>query len=264
MADIMVTRLGFPYDLFWKPLFSQDRFQILVGLGFLTYRVTSNFPEAAFCILSLSMDIMAVLMMYMTPESGISILSLQMLISLNSIKIICIGYNILYLFLIVLAGALMFVRFGDLVSLVCALMPALLTYLGFLPSPFAVAYLLESVVCLPLLWRTIPNQFGQRKSICVLACHALGSLFVGRLFLAHHYLDIGLYRMFQGPWDLPVCFRGNDVFAICARSVGFLLHLLQAGFFIKFLLLYCPAFFSPSDFRMKDIGCRLQTPGACY
>ena len=117
-------------------------------------------------------------------------------------------------------------------------------------------YLFEAAVGLPLLFATLPNQFGRRRQIDSLPSHVLALIVLGRAFQVRFYLDIGLLRLFEGPWDVPVVFRANDSFAIVARSAGFFLHLLQAGFFVKFALYYIPAFFSASDFQMQRIGCR--------
>ena len=116
-------------------------------------------------------------------------------------------------------------------------------------------YLFEAAVGLPLLFATLPNQFGRRRQIDSLPSHVLALIVLGRAFQVRFYLDIGLLRLFEGPWDVPVVFRANDWFAIVARSAGFFLHLLQAGFFVKFALYYIPAFFSASDFQMQRVGC---------
>lgn len=55
-------------------------------------------------------------------------------------------------------------------------------------------YLLDSVVGLPLLFLTLPNQFGKKRSVNSLACHAILFLMLGRAFLAGHYLELGLFR----------------------------------------------------------------------
>ena len=117
-------------------------------------------------------------------------------------------------------------------------------------------YLFEAAVGLPLLFSTLPNQFGRQRQINNLGCHVLAFVLLGRAFQARYYLDAGLFRLFDGPWDVPAVFRGNDCFAMVARSVGFFLHLLQAGFFVKFALYYIPAFFSCSGFQMQRVGCR--------
>ena len=55
---------------------------------------------------------------------------------------------------------------------------------------------MDSVVGLPLLFMILPNQFGAKRKVNSLACHALVFLMLGRLFLAGHYLEMGIYRKY--------------------------------------------------------------------
>lgn len=240
--------------------FGQDRFQFAVVLILFVYKARISLSEqAAFPVLSLSMDLLAVYGMYMmhkanVPLSGLSLINCAVV---NSIKFFCLEQDILYLSVASSAMLMLWIHHQSIVIMIIASLPALLTYTGHLPSPFAAAYLLEAAMGLPLLFLTLPNQFGRRRSVNGPACHVLALLLLGRAFQARHYLNIGLFRLFEGPWDVPAVFSGNDCFAMVARSVGFFLHLLQAGFFVKFALYYIPAFFSCSDFRMQRVGCRL-------
>jgi len=177
----------------------------------------------------------------------------------NSLKYYNDTSILMYLVVAVFSGGLLafITRSVFYAGVVCV--PVVLALGGYVGNSFAMAYLLDATVGLPLLFQTLPNQFGKKRSINSLACHSLIFLLLGRAFLAAHYLELGIFRQYAGPWDYPEVFRSKDVFARVARSIGFLLHLLQAGFYAKFLLHYIPAFFTvTANFKIKDVGCELQ------
>lgn len=242
--------------------FKQDRFQVAAAIAVVVYKARTNVAqEAPFTALSLGMDIIALSVMFFMHREGMHLCTTSLLIFavVNSLKFVSVSnHNCLYALVALLATLLIGLSTRNIILSVLVLIPVTLTSFEIMPSPLAAAYLLDSVVGLPLLFMTLPNQFGEKRQVNGLACHALVFVVLGRVFLAGHYLEIGVYRKFQGPWDVPLMFRGKDCFAASARSVGFLFHLVQAGFFVKFLLYYVPAFCSSSTFQMPSVGCRLE------
>jgi len=259
MLDSKTSIVAFRNRLPGRALFKQDRFQVLVFLIVLMYKVRSCCSlTVTMSVCSIVLDIMAVAIMSCMRRDDLSCMTLLLMISINSVKFVCFGQLNLHVLVAVFAAWLTLRRFEcyGLVGVACV--PALVAHAGVLPSPFALAYLFESFVALPILFRTIPNRFGSRTEVCCYACHAVACLLIARAALGQHYFDMGIHRLFQGPWDVPTIFRGRDMLAATARSIGFLMHMLQAGFSVKFAFMYVPAFCAPGHFQLPDVGCGLR------
>lgn len=128
--------------------FAQDRFQIAVCLILFVYKARTTFSEqASFPVLSLSMDLFALYGMYMMHKAKVPLsgLSLVICVVVNSLKFICLEQDVLYL--VVASGAmlLLWLHYQSVTTLVIASLPALLAYMGSLPSPFALAYIFSEI-----------------------------------------------------------------------------------------------------------------------
>lgn len=242
--------------------FKQDRFQVAVCLALAVYKARISFTnEAALSSISVGMDLVALFIMYLMHKEtmSLSVASLLIFTAVNSLKFVTdSSHDWFHILVAAFAASLICLSSRSLLLTIIAFVPTFAAHFGFLPSPFALTYLLDATVGLPMLFQTLPNQFGEKRQVNALACHALLFVIFGRIFLTGHYLELGILRKFSGPWDVPLILRGRDCFAAAARSIGFFLHLLQAGFFAKFMLYYIPAFCSTSSFRMPDVGCRLK------